>query len=55
VVAYQGEVAALGAQDFGEPADVELAVVGAGGEADPEPVAAADGPVRWQVAGSVMP
>jgi hypothetical protein len=51
VVVHQGEVAALGAEDLGELADVELAGVGAGGGADPEPVAAADGQVRRQVAG----
>src|SRR5487761_1789068 len=43
--------AAEGAVDGGELADVELAGVGAGGGADPEPVAAADGQVRRQVAG----
>jgi hypothetical protein len=47
----QSEVAALGAEDLGERADVELAIVGAGGGAGPEPVAAADGLVRRQVAG----
>jgi hypothetical protein len=51
VVVQLGEVAALGSEDLGELADVELAVVGAGGAADPEPVAAADGQVRRQVAG----
>ena len=51
VVVQLGEVAALGAEDLGERADVELAGVGAGGGADPEPVAAADGQVRRQVAG----
>src|SRR6266536_4301257 len=44
-------VAALGAKNFREGADVELAGVAAGGGAGPEPVAAADGPVRRQVAG----
>lgn len=39
VVVQLGEVAALGAEDLGERADVELAGVGAGGGADPEPVA----------------
>lgn len=44
-------VAALGSENLWEGADVELAGVAAGGGADPEPVAAADGPVRRQVAG----
>ena len=39
VVVQLGEVAALGAEDLRERADVELAGVGAGGGADPEPVA----------------
>jgi hypothetical protein len=51
VVAHQGEVAALGAEDLGERADVELGVVAACGGAGPQPVAAADGLVRRQVAG----
>ena len=51
VVVDQGEVAALGADDLREGADVELPVVGAGGGAGPEPVAAAEGLVRRQVAG----
>jgi len=51
VVVQLGEVAALRAGDLGETADVELAGVGAGGGADPQPVAAADGPKRRQVAG----
>jgi hypothetical protein len=51
VVAQLGEVAALGAEDLGERADVELAGVGAGGRAGPEPEAAADGQVRRQAAG----
>jgi hypothetical protein len=50
-MAQLGEVASLGAEDLGELADVELAGVGAGGGADPQPVAAADGLVRRQVAG----
>jgi hypothetical protein len=48
VVVHQGEVAALGAEDLGERADVELPGVGAGGGADSQPVAAADGLVRRQ-------
>jgi len=44
-------VAALGAEDLWEGTDVELAGVAAGGRACPEPVAAADGLVRRQVAG----
>jgi hypothetical protein len=44
-------VAALGAEDFGEGADVELVGAGAGGGAGPEPVAAAEGLVWRQVAG----
>ena len=51
VVVQLGEVAALGAEDLGERADVELGGVGAGGRAGPEPVAAADGLVRRQAAG----
>ena len=51
VVAQLGEVAALGAGDLRERADVELAGVGAGGRAGPEPVAAAEGLVRRQAAG----
>jgi hypothetical protein len=51
VLVHQGEVAALRVEDLGELADVELACVAAGGWADPEPVAAADGLVRRQVAG----
>jgi hypothetical protein len=51
VVAQLGEVAALRAEDLGERADVELGGGGAGGRAGPEPVAAADGQVRRQVAG----
>src|SRR5712691_2637871 len=51
VLAQLGEVAALRLEDLGEPADVELAGVGAGCRADPEPVAAADGQVRRQAAG----
>ena len=51
VVAQLGEVAALGVEDLRERADVELVGVGAGGGADPEPVAAADGQVRRQAAG----
>ena len=50
-VVRQGGMAALGAEDLGELADVELGGVGAGGGAGPQPVAAADGQVRWQVAG----
>lgn len=50
VVVQLGEVAALRTEDLGEPADVELAGLGAGGRADPEPVAAADGHVRRQLA-----
>jgi hypothetical protein len=46
VLAQLGEVAALGAEDLRERADVELAGVGAGVGAGPEPVAAADGQVR---------
>jgi hypothetical protein len=55
VVAQLGEVAALGAEDLGERADVELAGVGAGRRAGPEPVAAADGQVRRQATGPAMP
>jgi DNA-binding transcriptional ArsR family regulator len=44
-------VAALCAEDAGQVADVELAGVAAGRRADPQPVAAADGQVRRQVAG----
>jgi hypothetical protein len=51
VVVQLGEVAALGAEDLRERADVELGGVGAGGGAGPEPVAAADGLVRRQAAG----
>jgi hypothetical protein len=51
VVVQLGEAAALGVEDLGELADVELAGVGAGGGTDPEPVAAADGPEWRQVAG----
>jgi hypothetical protein len=51
VVAQLGEVAALGAEDLRERADVELGGVGAGGRAGPEPVAAADGLMRRQAAG----
>ena len=36
VVVQPGEVAALGAEDLGELADVELAGVGAGSRAGPE-------------------
>jgi hypothetical protein len=43
VVVQLREVAALGAEDLPERADVELAGVGADGRAGPEPVAAADG------------
>jgi hypothetical protein len=50
VVAQLGEAAALSVENLGELADVELVGVGAGGGADPEPVAAADGQVRRQVA-----
>jgi len=57
VVAQLSEVAALRAEDLGERADVELAGVGAGGGAGPEPVAAADGQVRrqMQATGPMMP
>jgi hypothetical protein len=50
-------VAALGAENLWEGADVELPGVAAGGGAGPEPVAAADSLVRRQVAGDgpVMP
>jgi hypothetical protein len=51
VVVQLGGVVALRVEDLGELADVELAGVGAGGGADPEPVAAADGQVGRQVAG----
>src|SRR5262249_33315205 len=51
VLVGQGEVAALGAEDLGELADVELPGGAAGGGADPDPGAAAGGPVRRQVAG----
>jgi hypothetical protein len=51
VVVQLGEVAALGAEDLRERADVELGGGGAGGGAGPEPVAAADGLVRRQAAG----
>jgi hypothetical protein len=44
-------VLALGVEDLGELADVELAGVGAGGGADPQPVAATDGQMGRQVAG----
>ena len=50
VVTQLGEVAALGAEDLRERADVELAGVAAGGRADPQPVMAADGQVRRQAA-----
>jgi hypothetical protein len=50
-VVRQGGVASLGVEDLGELADVELAGRGAGGGADPQPVAAADGQVRRQAAG----
>lgn len=55
VVVQLGEVAALRAEDLGERADVVLAGVGAGGGSGPEPVAAAEGLVRWQVAGGRRP
>ena len=56
LVAVQlGEVAALRLEDLRQLADVELAGVGAGGGAGPEPVAAADGQVRRQAAGPAMP
>ena len=55
VVVQLGEVAALRLEDLGERADVELGGVGAGGRAGPEPVAAADGLVRRQAMGAVMP
>ena len=51
VVVQLGEVAALGLEDLGELAGVELGGVGAGGRAGPEPVAAADCLVRRQAAG----
>ena len=51
VAVQLGEVAALRLEDLGELADVELAGVGAGGRAGPEPVAGADGLVRRQEAG----
>jgi hypothetical protein len=51
VASQLGEMAALRAEDLGQLADVELPGVAAGGGADPEPVAAADGLVRRQVAG----
>jgi hypothetical protein len=51
VVVQLSVVAALRLEDLGEPADVELGGVGAGGRARPEPVAAADGLVRRQAAG----
>jgi len=51
VLVRQGEVAALGGEDLGELAEVELGGVAAGGGAGPEAVAAADGQVRRQVAG----
>ena len=51
VVVQLGVVAALRAEDLRERADVELAGVGAGGRAGPQPVAAADGQVRRQPAG----
>lgn len=51
VVAHQGEVTALRAEDLGERADVELPSAAVGGGADPKPVAAADGLMRQQVAG----
>jgi len=44
------QMVAVGAADLGEGADVELPVVAAGGGASPEPVAAAEGLVGWQVA-----
>jgi len=50
LVVHRGEMVAVGAADLGEGADVELPVVAAGGGASPEPVAAAEGLVGWQVA-----
>jgi len=44
-------VAALGAENLWEGADIELPGAGAGGGAGPAPVAAADGLVRRQKAG----
>ena len=55
VVTQLGEVAALGAEDLRERADVELAGVAAGGRADPQPVTAADGQVRRQAGRSSSP
>jgi hypothetical protein len=44
-------VAAVGGENLWEGADAELTGVAAGEGAGPEPVAAADGLVRWQMTG----
>jgi hypothetical protein len=51
VLVDQDEVAALGAEDLRERADIKLGGMAARGGAGPQPVAAADGLVRRQVAG----
>jgi hypothetical protein len=55
VMVQLGAVAVLRVEDLRQLADVELAGVGAGGGADPEPVAAADGQVRRQATGPRIP